>query len=128
MSKNSLFIITTLVLFFIGNTVFGQVHTKSKDTLNKKVLKTQFNDKQMKHDGFDIGHVKYQPESNCDYIIINKDTHVKLDPINIGDKSFIFLKNDIKSVYYKYRPLRRMNRCPEAIPILLVTVKKRDSL
>ncbi len=128
MSKNSLFIITTLVLFFIGNTVFGQVHTTSKDTLNKKVLKTQFNDKQMKHDGFDIGHVKYQPESNCDYIIINKDTHVKLDPINIGDKSFIFLKNDIKSVYYKYRPLRRMNRCPEAIPILLVTVKKRDSL
>ena len=128
MSKNSLFIITTLVLFFIGNTVFGQVHTKSKDTLNKKVLKTQFNDKQMKHDGFDIGHVKYQPESNCDYIIINKDTHVKLDPINIGDKSFIFLKNDIKSIYYKYRPLRRMNRCPEAIPILLVTVKKRDSL
>ena len=128
MSKNSLFIITTLVLFFIGNTVFGQVHTQSKDTLNKKVLKTQFNDKQMKHDGFDIGHVKYQPESNCDYIIINKDTHVKLDPINIGDKSFIFLKNDIKSVYYKYRPLRRMNRCPEAIPILLVTVKKRDSL
>lgn len=128
MSKNSLFIITTLVLFFIGNTVFGQVHTKSKDTLNKKVLKTQFNDKQMKHDGFDIGHVKYQPESNCDYIIINKDTHVKLDPINIGDKSFIFLKNDIQSIYYKYRPLRRMNRCPEAIPILLVTVKKRDSL
>lgn len=128
MSKNSLFKITTLVLFFIGNTVFGQVHTKSKDTLNKKVLKTQFNDKQMKHDGFDIGHVKYQPESNCDYIIINKDTHVKLDPINIGDKSFIFLKNDITSVYYKYRPLRRMNRCPEAIPILLVTVKKRDSL
>ena len=128
MSKNSLFIITTLVLFFIGNTVFGQVHTKSKDTLNKKVLNTQFNDKQMKHDGFDIGHVKYQPESNCDYIIINKDTHVKLDPINIGDKSFIFLKNDIQSIYYKYRPLRRMNRCPEAIPILLVTVKKRDSL
>lgn len=128
MSKNSLFKITTLVLFFIGNTVFGQVHTKSKDTLNKKVLKTQFNDKQMKHDGFDIGHVKYQPESNCDYIIINKDTHVKLDPINIGDKSFIFLKNDIQSIYYKYRPLRRMNRCPEAIPILLVTVKKRDSL
>lgn len=128
MSKNSLFIITTLVLFFIGNTVFGQVHTKSKDTLNKKVLKTQFNDKQMKHDGFDIGHVKYQPESNCDYIIINKDTHVKLDPINIGDKSFIFLKNDIQSIYYKYRPLRRMNRCPEATPILLVTVKKRDSL
>jgi len=128
MSKNSLFKITTLVLFFIGNTVFGQVHTKSKDTLNKKVLKTQFNDKQMKHDGFDIGHVKYQPESNCDYIIINKDTHVKLDPINIGDKSFIFLKNDIQSIYYKYRPLRRMNRCPEATPILLVTVKKRDSL
>ena len=128
MSKNSLFIITTLVLFFIGNTVFGQVHTKSKDTLNKKVLETQFNDKQMKHDGFDIGHVKYQPESNCDYIIINKDTHVKLDPINIGDKSFIFLKNDIQSIYYKYRPLRRMNRCPEATPILLVTVKKRDSL
>ena len=59
MSKNSLFKITTLVLFFIGNTVFGQVHTTSKDTLNKKVLKTQFNDKQMKHDGFDIGHVKY---------------------------------------------------------------------
>ena len=128
MSKNSLFKITTLVLFFIGNTVFGQVHTKSKDTLNKKVLKTQFNDKQMKHDGFDIGHVKYQPESNCDYIIINKDTRVKLDPINIGDKSFISLKNDIQSIYYKYRPLRRMNRCPEAIPILLVTVKKRDSL
>ena len=119
MSKNSLFKITTLVLFFIGNTVFGQVRTTSKDTLNKKVLKTQFNDKQMKHDGFDIGHVKYQPESNCDYIIINKDTHVKLDPINIWDKSFIFLKNDIKSVYYKYRPLRRMNRCPEAIPILI---------
>ena len=40
MSKNSLFKITTLVLFFIGNTVFGQVHTKSKDTLNKKVLKS----------------------------------------------------------------------------------------
>ena len=117
-----------LVLFFIGNTVFGQVHTTSKDTLNKKVLKTQFNDKQMKHDGFDIGHVKYQPESNCDYIIINKDTRVKLDPINIGDKSFISLKNDIQSIYYKYRPLRRMNRCPEATPILLVTIKKRDSL
>jgi len=128
MNKNSLFTMNILVLFFIGNTVFGQVHTQSKDTLNKKVLKAQFNDKQMKHDGFDIGHVKYQPESNCAYIIINEDTHAKLDPINIGDKSFIFLKNDIRSIYYKYRPLRRMNRCPEATPILLVTVKKRDSL
>ena len=128
MNKNSLFTTNILVLFCLSNTVFGQIHNKTNDSSRKKIIQEESYDKLMKHDGFDVGHVKHQPESNCDYIIINEDTHVKLDPINIADKPFIFLKNDIQSIYYRYRPLRRMNRCPEATPILLVAVKKRDSL
>jgi hypothetical protein len=36
------------------------------------------------------------------------------------------MRNDGEKVYYKYRPLRRMNRCTEANPIELVDIKKRE--
>ena len=46
--------------------------------------------------------------------------------INILEESYKAMRNDGEKVYYKYRPLRRMNRCTEANPIELIDIKKRE--
>jgi hypothetical protein len=97
---------------------------KRKTTKNDEQIKAM--DKEMIGEGFQLGVVKHLKESECSYIIIDQVTKAQFDPINITEESYKAMRNDGEKVYYKYRPLRRMNRCTEANPIELVDIKKRE--
>ncbi|MEZ4797160.1 MAG: hypothetical protein R2785_08315 [Flavobacteriaceae bacterium] len=95
------------------------------DVINTEAeIKTMDND--MINEGFHLGEIKHLKESECTYIIIDGATNAKFDPINISEETYKSLRNDGEKVYFKYRPLRRMNRCPEANPIELIEIKKRE--
>ena len=99
--------------------------SKANDnTMNESELKTL--DSTMINEGFHIGIISYQKESDCAYVIIDQTSNAKLDPINISEDTYKLLRNNGEKIYYKYRPLRRMNRCPEANPIELIDIKKRE--
>lgn len=83
-------------------------------------------DNEMIDEGFQLGVVKHLKESECNYIIIDQTTKAQFDPINITEESYKAIRNDGEKIYYKYRPLRRMNRCTEANPIELIDIKKRE--
>jgi hypothetical protein len=97
---------------------------KSETTKNDEQIKAM--DKEMIGEGFQLGVVKHLKESECSYIIIDQATKAQFDPINILEESYKAMRNDGEKVYYKYRPLRRMNRCTEANPIELIDIKKRE--
>jgi hypothetical protein len=97
----------------------------NSESVNNEV-KVKAMDNQMTGEGFQLGVIRYLKESECSYIIIDQTTEAQFDPINIGEDSYKAIRNDGEKVYYKYRPLRRMNRCPEANPIELIDIKKRE--
>lgn len=92
---------------------------------NTENMKTTNNAKLL-DDGYSKGTIAYLKDSKCSYIIIDEKTGVKFDPINIDSKQFSAFKKDTEKIYYKYRPLRMMNRCNEAQPIELESIKKRE--
>lgn len=77
-------------------------------------------------EGFHIGEIQHLKNSKCTYIIIDQTTKMKFDPINIEDEAYRLFRNDTQKIYYKFRPLRMMNRCTEAQPIQLTEIKKRE--
>lgn len=77
--------------------------------------------------GYSIGTITYHKNSKCAYIITDEKSGVKFDPINIDKEVFENFKIDNTKVYFKYRPLRMMNRCTEAQPIELEDIKKREA-
>ena len=97
----------------------------TSDTVNNEA-EAKIMDSQLINDGFHLGEIQYLKDSECSYIIIDQATKAKFDPINISEESYKSVRNDGEKVYYKYRPLRRMNRCPEANPIELLEIKKRE--
>ena len=97
---------------------------KSESIKNDDQIKTM--DSEMIGEGFQLGVVKHLKESECSYIIIDQATKAQFDPINITEELYKAIRNDGEKVYYKYRPLRRMNRCPEANPVELIDIKKRE--
>lgn len=103
----------------------SQETSNQTDEINSETeIKTM--DNEMISEGFHLGKIKHLKESECTYIIIDGATNAKFDPINISEETYKYLRNDGEKVYYKYRPLRRMNRCPEANPIELIEIKKRE--
>lgn len=74
-------------------------------------------------EGYALGTVIYQKDSECSYIIVDEKTGVKYDPVNMDDDTYSGFKVDATKIYYKFRPLRRMNRCNEASPIELESIK-----
>lgn len=94
--------------------------------MNNEQLDNKAMDAQMITKGFHLGQIKYLKNSKCEYIIIDQTTKAKFDPINISEEIFKSLRNDGEKIYYKYRPLRMMNRCNEGNPISLLETKKRE--
>ena len=118
-------IFTASFLIIFASCKSSQETSNQAEAINTEAeIKTMDND--MINEGFHLGEIKYQKESDCAYIIIDQTTKAKLDPINISEDTYKSIRNDGEKVYYKYRPLRRMNRCPEANPIQLIDIKKRE--
>ncbi len=100
---------------------------KKRDTLSKlKQSMSSLIEDKLIEEGYDIGIVKYVENSDCPYVIYNENSKVQFDPINFDSTEFASFKSNDLKVYFKYRPLRRMNRCNEASPIELVSIKKRE--
>ena len=78
---------------------------------------------QLINEGYSVGTMKYIKNSKCSYIIVDEKTKVNFDPINIDNEKFSSFKSENMKVFYKYRPLRMMNRCNEAQPIELEEMK-----
>ena len=78
--------------------------------------------KQMVADGYTMGViVASTAKDDCPYVIKSelKTGTVMYDPINL-DKAY--MKDGMK-VWYKYNPLRMMNRCEKANPVSLEDMK-----
>ena len=101
---------------------------KTTTTSNKGEDINTINDmkSQLIADGYVAGTIKYQSESKCPYVIIDDSTQLKYDPINLDEEKYMRFKKDAEKVYFKYRPLRMMNRCNEAQPVELEDLKKRE--
>lgn len=111
-------LLTLLVLMFFTSCDSSRKVINDEDASKEK-------DETYVSKGFSMGTIKYIANSKCNWIIIEEKTKVKLDPINIGDTNFkTFLIND-SDIYFKYRPLRRMNRCNDALPVEVVDIQNR---
>ena len=78
--------------------------------------------------GYSKGMLTAQKASKCTYVLVDEKTGVSFDPINLEEGTFGDFKNAEKQVvYYKFGPLRRMNRCPEAQPIFIEDIKKGEN-
>jgi len=111
-------LLTLLALMFFTSCDSSRKVINDKDSSKEK-------DETYVSKGFFIGTIQYIANSKCNWVIIDEKTSMKFDPMNIGDadfKTFMIHDNDI---YFKYRPLRRMNRCNEAQPIEVVDIQNR---
>lgn len=121
---------THIKFLVISLLVFTSCDT-SKTAVNSK-LETQAMTSEQMHTmmlnkGYSIGTIKYLDQSKCPYVIFDETTKVLLDPINFEAPKFDEFKRNDEKVYFKYRPLRRMNRCNDASPVELEDLKKRLS-
>jgi hypothetical protein len=115
-----------MVLFASCNSSKKTVQETNGNTMTSEQSNDKAMDAQMLNDGFHIGKIKELKNSKCDYIIIDETTHVQLDPINFSEDDYKAYKKDAQKIYFKYRPLRMMNRCTDANPIQLTSIKKRE--
>lgn len=107
---------TTIILLSILM-VLGSCNSK-KEVVNVKEDQKQIESNLIK-EGYTKGKVVHYKSGLCTYIIIDEKTGLKFDPININNEQFKAFKVDKKGIYFKYRPLRRANRCSNVQPIEL---------
>ena len=98
----------------------------TEDSEHKNDSTTQTIKVQMDSEGYIKGIVKVLKDSDCPFIIIDETSRTQLDPINFDLPEFAEYKNDGIKIYFKYKPLRRMNRCNDASPIEVESIKKRE--
>jgi hypothetical protein len=82
--------------------------------------------KQMLIEGFTMGViVTSEEEGDCPIVIQMQDGERTyfLDPINIAE---MYTAIDGDKIWFKYHPLRMMNRCNKANPVSLTEILKRD--
>ena len=127
---NVLLKITTISLITFVFSCDASKSVADKNTPSETIINSQSEtintNPKMLDEGYSKGTVAYLKDSKCSYIIIDEKTGVKFDPININTKEFSVFKKDTERVYYKYRPLRMANRCNEAQPIEIESIKKRE--
>jgi hypothetical protein len=121
-----IFTLSLMVLFTSCKTTKETLQDSNNNKMSIEQSDNKVMDTQMLTDGFQIGEIKHLKDSECEYVIIDKATNAKFDPINITEAVFKDFKKDTLKIYYKYRPLRRMNRCPDANPVELIEIKKRE--
>lgn len=102
------------VLSIIAMTAFllGSCNSK-KQTMEQNNNR----DQEMIVQGYTKGTIHHsEKEGDCPYQIIvstGENTLVYYDPTNLSER----FKQDKAIVYFKFRGLRRMNRCPRAAPV-----------
>lgn len=124
---SKIFTLSLLVLFTSCNSTKETVQEAKGGTMNNEQSDdSKAMDAQMLNDGFHLGEIMHLKNSKCEYIIVDLTTKAKFDPINISEEIYKVFKEDNLKIYYKYGPLRMMNRCPDANPIQLTDIKKRE--
>ena len=116
--------ISTLLFLMVASGCDSTKSTAKEDAASEKTS-TVMNEK-MVNEGYSEGTITYSKNSKCPVIIIKEDTKEQLDPINMDDSKFVSFKNDGNKIYFKFRRLRMMNRCDEALPISLEEVKTKE--
>lgn len=123
---SKLLILNLLLVFTSCNSTKEKVQAENSPIINSKQSDYKTMDAEMINNGFKIGEIKYLKDKECAYIIIDEASNAKFDPVNISDELYQSYKQDNQKIYFKYRPLRMMNRCTEANPISLIDIKKRE--
>lgn len=113
-----------LILLSTGGCDSTKSSTKSEVEDSKTMV--QNNQDDMIKDGFVVGTIKSNKGSSCPYIIIDEKRDLKYDPINLDDEKFKAFRVEEQKIYFKFTPLRRMNRCSEATPIQLIEIEMRN--
>lgn len=77
---------------------------------------------QMQEAGFLMGTIKAEIDTACPFVIeVGTENPYYLDPVDLEES----YKSDGMKIWFKYRGLRRMNRCPKANPISVTEIQKR---
>ena len=123
----NLFIKLSLAILLVALESCDSTKTAANDEAMQETTSKQQETKQdIMQEGYSVGTIKYLSNSKCPYIIVDEKTGAKFDPINMQEERFADYKKDQQKVFYKYRPLRMMNRCEEAQPIEIEDIKKRE--
>lgn len=105
----------TFIAISCSSTSKTTTATDNENDMNKVTM----NEKKMMEAGFTRGTIVYSDEAgDCPYTIevqIN-DNMTYFDPIDLDEK----YKEDGIEVWFKYGPLRMMNRCEKANPVSIV--------
>lgn len=114
-------------LFLVTVFVFLQSCDSAKKVANterSKLEDAKVMNEKLINDGYSFGTIKYTDNGDCSYVIVDEKSKAKLDPMNMGVKKYDAFKNKSMRIYFKYRNLRRSNRCGDARPIELVDMQK----
>lgn len=108
-----------IVFFFLG---CSSTKMKNNSGVDSTIEVKQQNEKFLK-EGFIRGIIVYSAiESDCKYTIQVIPEGNFFDPINLDDS----FKIDGAKVWFKYYPLRMMNRCDKANPISIDHIELRE--
>ncbi len=97
---------------------------EEKQSKGESIVKNNDVNKTLIEEGYSIGRVKYISDSQCSYIIIDREINSEFDPINLEEKKYLPFRKDSMIIYYKYRRLRMPYRCDVIQPIELIDIKK----
>ena len=79
-------------------------------------------------EGYSSGVIDFdEKRATCAYIIIDENSKIQYDPINLEEEKYTSFRTNDTKIYFKYRALRMVNRCPEAQPIFIEDIKKREN-
>lgn len=98
-------------------------NTANKATVTKNETEQQMDAKKMIADGYLAGEISISTkEGDCPVTILvdGKTGPYYLDAINLSEN----FSKDGEKVWFKYSPLRRMNRCNKASPINITEIIK----
>jgi hypothetical protein len=76
-------------------------------------------------EGYTVGIIEPTNSGQCTAVITVKELNVRYDPVNIEDEKFTQFRSKKTEIYFKFLPLRRMNRCDGVSPISLIEVIKK---
>lgn len=116
-----------LFICFVSLQSCNTTKTTAEENSKEEILENMGTHELLLKDGYSLGSIKYIEHSNCSYIIVDKATNTKFDPINLDDKEFEIFKEDSLIIYFKFRRLRMPHRCDTIQPIELTEIKKEKS-
>ena len=100
-------------------------NTANKATDTKNETEQQMDSKKMIADGYLAGEISISTKENdCPVTILveGKTGPYYLDAINLSEN----FSEDGEKIWFKFTPLRRMNRCDKANPINITEIVKNN--